>query len=177
MGGRMQHISFEALADKAMELKQAGVKWHFHMIGPACIYSDTKDGYEIMIEIEATGETITAWFKDKPIDQTHKMAQLAYGSDFLKKEKVTDKKAAASGNDDTHESFKNMMDRARACCASGKPWHNHHLPPQCRFNPNKGMHAIVFEDETGAEPLYAFYTHDPIDALAELERLFFDGFV
>ena len=50
----MQHISFEALFNKAMKLKQAGIKWHFHMIGPACIFSRSKEQYEIIIENETT---------------------------------------------------------------------------------------------------------------------------
>ena len=35
------------------------------------------------------------------------------------------------------------------------------------------MQHISFEDETGGEALYAYYDHGPVDALAELEKLFF----
>jgi len=167
----MQQISFEALVKKAMKLKQVGIKWHFHMIGPACIFSRSKEQYEI--KIESNGEVFSSHFSEKPISETRQMAEVAYGLDFLKREKNVDKEIRSDEKVAKNEAFQKIMDRARGCQASGSAWHNHHLPPQCSLNPNKGEHCIVFEDETGGDALYAYYDHDPVDDLAELERLFF----
>ena len=169
----MQHISFEALVNKAMKLKQAGIKWHFHMLGPACIFSRSKEQYEIMVENETTADVFSSYFSEKPISQTRQMAELAYGPEFLKIENNGDKEIRGHEKVDRNETFQNIMERARGCQASGAAWHNHHLPPQCSLNPKKGEHCIVFEDETGGDALYAYYDHDPADDLAELEGLFF----
>lgn len=169
----MQHISFEALVSKAMELKQAGLKWHFHMIGPACKFSRLKDQYEIIIEIESSGEVYSACFCEKPIAQTRQMAELAYGPGFLTKEAAPEKAISADAPIDKSAAFQKILDRARSCCSSGTAWHNHHLFPDCNLNPQRGRHCIVFEDEKSGDALYAYYDHDPVKDLSELEALFF----
>jgi hypothetical protein len=169
----MQHISFEALVNKAKKLKQAGIKWHFHMIGPACIFSRSKEQYEIIVETETAAEVFSSYFSEKPISQTRQMAELAYGPEFLKKEKYDDKEIRGDEKVNKKETFQKIMERARDCQASGAAWHNHHLPPQCSLNPKKGKHCIVFEDEAGGDALYAYYDQDPVEDLAELEKLFF----
>lgn len=169
----MKHISFEALADKAMKLKQDGLNWHFHMIGPACIFSRLKDQYEIIIEIESTAEEFSSCFSEKPISETRQMAELAYGPGFLNQEENADEPIAADEKVRKNEAFQQIMDRARACSSSGAAWHNHHLFPQCIFNPQRGKHCIVFEDETSGDALYAYYDHDPVKDLSELEVIFF----
>ncbi|MDJ0984143.1 MAG: hypothetical protein QNJ26_01270 [Desulfobacterales bacterium] len=169
----MKYISFAALADKAAELNQAGQKWHFHMIGPACIFSRRKNEYEIIIEIELTGEEFACSFSEKPMPETRQMAELCYGPGFLNNKENPDDTITADQKADKNEAFGKIMDRARACCAAGTAWHNHHLFPECIFNPQRGKHSIVFEDENNGEALYAYYDHDPVKDLAELEALFF----
>ena len=169
----MKHISFETLGNKAMKLKQAGIKWHFHMIGPACIFSRSKEKYEIIMENESNGEVFSCYFSEKPISETRQMAELAYGPDFLKREKKNDKAIRVDEEVNKNDAFQKIIERARACRASGSAWHNHHLPPHCSFNPQKGKHCIVFEDETSGDALYAYYGHDPVDDLSELETLYF----
>ena len=169
----MNHISFEALVDKAKEFKQAGINWHFHMIGPACIFSRLKDQYEIIIEIESTGEEFSSCFAEKPVSETRQMAELAYGPGFLNNDKNADESIPADEMVQKNEAFQQIMDRARACGASGDAWHNHHLFPQCIFNPQRGKHGILFEDERLGDALYAYYEHDPVKDLSELEALFF----
>lgn len=169
----MNPIPFDTLLKKVKTLKEKGVNWHFHMVGPTCIFNQAKDVFEIVVEIESTGETICSHFEDKPLDQTHQLAELAYGAGFLEKAS-TNKGAEAVGEDaDDRESFLKIMNQAKACCEAATAWHNHHLPPQCRFNPRKGRHCIVFENEASGEPLYAYYQDDPVSDLARLERLFF----
>jgi len=169
----MKHISFTALVDKAAELNQAGHKWHFHMIGPACIFSRLKNEYEIIIEIESTGEELACRFSEKPLSETRRMAELCYGPGFLNNEANSDEPISADQKVDQNEAFGKIMDRARASCAAGTAWHNHHLFPECIFNPQTGKHSIVFEDESNKEALYAYYDHDPVKDLAKLEALFF----
>jgi len=143
------------------------------MIGPACIFSRSKEQYEIIIENETTSDLFSSYFSEKPISEMRQMAELAYGLDFLKGEKDDDKEIRGHEKVNKNTAFQKIMDRARGCQASGSAWHNHHLPPQCSLNPKKGEHCIVFEDETGGEALYAYYDYDPVDALAKLESLFF----
>ncbi len=168
----MKPIPFDVLLQKVKALKEKGDHWHFHMITPACIFSQVKDIFEIVVEIEATGETISSHFQEKPLDQTHQMAELAYGVGYL--EKTSPGKSTEAAGADDNESFITMLRRAEACCKAATPWHNHHLHPQCRFNPRKGRHCIVFEDESRGEPLYAYYKENPVGDLAQLERLLFN---
>jgi hypothetical protein len=140
----MKHISFDTLVDKAQEFKQAGLNWHFHMIGPACTFSRLKDQYEIIIEIESTGEEFSSCFSEKPISETRRMAELAYGPGFLNNEKNPGEAIATDGKVYKNEAFQ-----------------------------QRGKHCIVFEDETSGDALYAYYDHDPVKDLSELEALFF----
>jgi hypothetical protein len=172
--GNMQNIFFEALTEKVRLFNKDGIEWHFHMLGPECVFSRSKDRFEIIVEIEATGEVISSAFSEKPVPETRQMAELCYGTEFLKKENDSDKRGPSDQKRPVNDAFMEIMDRARSCCASGASWHNHHLPPQCQFNPKKGKDCIVFEDETNGEALYAYYDDDPVTDLAELEKLFFD---
>jgi hypothetical protein len=169
----MEHIPFEELADIAMKLKQAGANWHFHMIGPACAFNRLKNQFEIIIENESTGEESASCFDEKPVSQTRQMAELAYGPGFLNHDDSTDEALAREKKTARNDEFLMIMERARACCDAGTAWHNHHLFPQCRFNPQRGKHCIVFEEESNGDVLYAYYEDDPVKDLAELEALFF----
>lgn len=169
----MRQIPFEALVKKALEFNQKGIAWHFHMIGPACIFSRLKSNYEIILEMEETGDIFKSKFRKKPIKETHQMAKLAYGSDFLETDNRSENEDFSGERVDENGTFLEMVDRARACCELGSAWHNHHLTPQCIFNPEKGKHCIVFEDEKQDDALYAYYNSDPVEDLAKLEKLFF----
>jgi len=169
----MGQLPFEALVKKALEFNQKGIAWHFHMIGPACIFSRLESHYEILLEMEESGDIIRSKFREKPVKETHQMAELAYGDDFLKTDNRTENKDVFDEQVKENQTFSVIMDRARACCESGSAWHNHHLTPQCIFNPEKGKHCIVFEDEQQGDALYAYYDGDPVKDLAELEKLFF----
>ena len=156
----------------AEALKADGSPWHFHMIGPKCCFGQTTTMYAIILENEATGDVFVCHFSDRPVSQTRQMALLRYGPEFFRKEK-TPPSSPAPGGSPSNAEFQKIMERAKHCCASKTAWHNHHLSPRCMFNLKPGNHCIVFEDETGGDTLYAYYGHDPVDDLAELEELFF----
>lgn len=167
----MAHISFEALVKKAGELKKQGTNWHFHMIGPQCIFNRVKGQYEIFIEHEATGETWSSLFKERPVDQTRQMAQMAYGDDFLNNAE----KNCKGGKPVLNDAFSKIMVHARECNANHQTWHNHHLLPECLLNDHKGTHCIVFENETKGEHFFAYFDEDPIEELSQLENLYFNN--
>jgi hypothetical protein len=168
----MNPIPFDALKATAAALKAAGTPWHFHMIGPKCRLDQSIAGFVLILEDEASGEVFTCRFSDRPVSQTHQMALLCYGPDFLKKEQTP---ALSPGTEKNllNADFQKIMEQATRCRANGKPWHNHHLPPRCKFNPKPGNHCIVFENEAAGQALYAYYDNDPTGDLAELEKLFF----
>lgn len=168
----MNPITFESFVEMAEALKADGTPWHFHMIGPKCCFGQSAILYALILENEANGEVFACHFSDHPASQTHQMALLRYGPDFLKKEKTLPS-SPASGGILPNADFQKIMEQAKHCCTNGTAWHNHHLPPQCMFNPKPGSHCIVFENEEAGEAFYAYFDHDPTDALAELERLFF----
>ena len=168
----MNPIPFDSLVDMAETLKAAGTPWHFHMVGPKCCLDKSSTKYVLILEDEASGEVFACRFCDKPVSQTHQMALLCYGPDFLKAEKKPALSPASDGSL-TNADFQKIMEQAKRCHASGTEWHNHHLPPRCLFNPKPGRHCIVFENEATGKALYAFYDHDPTSDLAELEKLFF----
>lgn len=168
----MNPITFEALVEMAEALKADGTPWHFHMIGPKCCFGQSTSRYALILENEANGDVFASHFSGHPVSQTHRMALLRYGPDFLKKEKTPPSSSAPGGNPSNAE-FQKIMEQAKHCSDNKTAWHNHHLLPRCMFNPKPGSHCIVFEDETGGHTLYAYYEHDPVDDLAELEQLLF----
>lgn len=167
----MDHISFDALLKKARELKKQGTSWHFHMIGIDCIFNRVKGQYEIFIENEATGETYSSLFDERPIDQTHQMAKMAYGDDFLNNTEET----SNGGESVLNDTFRKIMAHARECNSNHHSWHNHHLLPKCILNKQKGTHCIVFENETRKKHLFAYFDEDPIEELSQLENLYFNN--
>ncbi|MEW5722131.1 MAG: hypothetical protein AB1896_03430 [Thermodesulfobacteriota bacterium] len=163
----MKFIDFEKLFEEAARLEREGIKWHFHMLGRECIFNETGSGYLIVLEGGAGREIPAARFEERPLVETKKMAELAYGPGFLAGPEPEG--LSTSG----HPAMEKIMARARHCVQTGKPWHNHHLPPDCKFNPYPGRHCLVFEEETEGEALYAEYDHDPVADLAALESLLF----
>lgn len=156
----------------AGRLQAAGTPWHFHMIGPNCRFGQAASIYALILENEASGEMFASHFSDRPMAQTQQMALLRYGPEFLKKEK-NQPPAPVCGRNPSNPEFQKILEQARHCWVNKTAWHNHHLPPRCMLNLKAGSHCIVFEDETGGDPLYAYYEHDPVDELAELEQLLF----
>lgn len=168
----MKPIPFEALVEMAAALKADGTPWHFYMIGPKCCFGQSTNMYALILENEANGDVFASHFSGHPASQMHRMALLRYGADFLKNESKPPSSSAPGGNPSNAE-FQKIMEQAKKCCLNQTAWYKHHLHPRCMFNPNPVSHCIVFEDETGGHTLYADYEHDPIDDLAELEKLLF----
>lgn len=167
----MDHILFDALVMKAKELNKSKAKWHFHMIGPDCIFNRVENRHEIVIENEETGETWSSLFDEKPISQTLQMAELVYGPGFLKQEESFKE---SETQDVSNDVFQEILTCAKDCNAQEMPWHNHHLLPNCQLNSRKGSHCIVFEDEKRGNELFAYFDEDPLEALSRLEALYFD---
>jgi hypothetical protein len=173
-GRTMIEIPFKELAAKTEKYNQDGITWHFHMFTPSCVFSRSDDQFEILLENPASGEEFYTRFNEKPIEQMRQMAQLAYGPDFLEQGEDMEKSPAGHGNKSyDNADFQLIMEKAREFNASKTPWHNHHLTPDCKFNPEKGRHCIVLEDESRKKIFYAFYDDDPVDDLADLEFLMF----
>lgn len=172
-GEKMHPITFEALLDMAETLKSAGIPWHFHMISPTCCLDESTTRYMLIIENESNGEEAACHFSDRPVAQTHQMALLCYGPDFLKKEK-TPSALPTTGEKTPNVDFQEIMRQAKACGTTHTAWHNHHLPPRCKYNPQPGTHCILFENEAAGEALYAYYDQDPTSDLAALEKLLFN---
>ncbi|MFK5952113.1 MAG: hypothetical protein QM498_03580 [Desulfobacterium sp.] len=168
----MDHISFKALVEKVGELKIQGTKWHFHMIGPKCIFNRIENKFELFIENEITGEMWSSLFDKRPVAQTRQMAEMAYGADFLSKK---DNSSSDEKSPIVNDVFMKIMANAKECHATHTAWHNHHLLPQCHLNNRKGSHCIVFENETRGNTLFAYFDEDPIDELSQLESIYFSG--
>jgi hypothetical protein len=141
------------------------------MIGPDCIFNRVENRYEIFIENEETGETWSSLFDEKPISQTRQMAELVYGSEFLKQEGGSTQNQT---QDISNDVFQEIMACAKNCNTQKMPWHNHHLLPNCQLNSRKGSHCIVFEDEKQENQLFAYFEEDPLEALSRLEALYFN---
>jgi hypothetical protein len=169
----MKHITFEALSNKATKFKQADIEWHFHMISPKCIFSQSKEQYQIIVENQSSDEVLSSYFSENPKKETRQMAELLYGPDFLTKEENTDEAIPVDQKFHKNDAFQTIMKAAKACRDSGAAWHNHHFPPQCILNVQEGKHCIVFEDETADEALYAYFEENPLEALSELEKIYF----
>lgn len=169
----MAEIAFKDLAKIAMDLNQKSIKWHFHMLGTNCILSRLEEVFEIVLENEKTGETVSSIFNYKPVSETRQLAELAYGPNFLNQASERLSTNEDSTTDCSNPAFLDIMRLAKDCCRKGRAWHNHHLHPQCLFNSKNGQHCIVFEDETTGNAHYAYYDDDPLSDLAELEALFF----
>lgn len=148
----MNPITFEAMVEMAERLKADGTPWHFHMTGPKCRLVRPDTAYALILENEANGLVFECRFSDRPASQTHQMALLCYGAGFFKKDKITTPLHATEGTSPNPD-FQDIMEKARRCRADGTAWHNHHLPPECMFNPKPGSHCIVFEEETRGDIL------------------------
>lgn len=68
--------------------------------------------------------------------------------------------------------FDVILKNAQKCYHDKKAWHFHILTPTCVFN-KWNKFAIIFEGETSAEHLVAFFAEKPLKEGAKLEELFY----
>jgi hypothetical protein len=55
----------------------------------------------------------------------------------------------------------------------GRTWHFHFLDKDCKFNPQRGMFALIIEDETGNKKTEFFFAASPLETSQKLAQLLY----
>lgn len=151
----------DEIVSDAQELNADGKRWHFHMLGPGCIFNKHKGKFCLMLEENRV--TKYCLFDEKPTKESLVLAKLAYGEKFIESED------AGAHNPE----FDAILRRATELKSDGVEWHHHHLLPACLLNEKKGKSCIVLEDPENKETLMAVYDGSPMKDLKKLEELFY----
>lgn len=74
----MKEADFTVILKNAEDCYKNKVKWHFHILTPACMFNK-KDKFAIIFENEKTRNQLVALFDEKPLKQGEKLEALFYG--------------------------------------------------------------------------------------------------
>ncbi|MBI2584051.1 MAG: hypothetical protein HYW25_05260 [Candidatus Aenigmarchaeota archaeon] len=74
----MKEVDFDIILKSAERSYRAKVKWHFHILTPACIFNKEKK-FAIIFEDEVSKEQLVAFFDEKPLKEGEKLEALFYG--------------------------------------------------------------------------------------------------
>lgn len=158
-----KRVMLDACYDLAMGLKDAGKKWHSHVLSPRCAHNPYKESYAIVIEDDSDGVAYIAQSNGFPeVDKD--LVKILHGDDILDASKAT---AGKDGVSIQSEMLKRLME----IDARGVAWHHHMNFPDCVFNPHKGKWAITVESDAGT--FSEAYDDEPVDVLREVEVIYF----
>ncbi|MDE1824023.1 MAG: hypothetical protein KGI00_03825 [Candidatus Micrarchaeota archaeon] len=159
----MQVIGEKKLFLLAKGFSKENREWHWHLLGPWCVFNSHKDNFAIALEDHLEGKSYICLFKRKPKKQAKTLADMVYGKGFL----------AKVGEGKHNPRFNAILKRAKELSSMGVEWHHHHLLPECIFNKKRGKNCIIVEDPVMNKILIAVYNGNPMKDLTKLERLFY----
>jgi hypothetical protein len=139
--------------------------WHFHILTPNCMLSDSTD-HAFILESPTSKECFVYYCSDKPMELGKRLAKLLHGEDIL--QEVSD-----STIGQVSSSAATIIRRAEELSASDILWHHHMLFPDCMFNEHQGKWTIIFEDPESEKILESTSDDEPRSALRKLEVLFY----
>ena len=155
----VSHISKLSAIRKASRWQRKGVKWHFHLLSPRCLFNPTK-GHELFIE---SGKGNYVAKSTKPLTEIARhLAQLLHG------EKITKIATSLSSGQ-----IKTLLKRAEHLNHKKIRWHHHLLFPHCMFNKKWGKWIIALEDPLENKLTEIIYPHFPKSDLKKVENLFY----
>lgn len=155
-------VPLESCLDLALSLKDAGKKWHSHVLSPGCHHNPYAGQYAIVIEDDSQGVPYIARSDGFP-EVDKQLVKMLHGDDILDPAKATGTGAGVA------ESA--MLKRLVEVNRQSTNWHHHMNFPDCAFNPHKGKWAITIESEAGT--FSEAYDEEPVDVLREVEVIYF----
>lgn len=161
----MKEIAFDEMARLAGGLSRARGEWHFHLLGPDCVFNAHKGQFSILLEDGQSREVFYSLFDRQPLRESRALADLMYGKGFL------EPKETGGQNPD----FEALLKRAQEMDCKGMEWHPHHLPPGCAISKRPDRHCLLVEDRERQTVRVAVYDQKPAGDLARIERLFYRG--
>ncbi|HUA13154.1 MAG TPA: hypothetical protein VL989_01505 [Candidatus Sulfotelmatobacter sp.] len=161
----MQETEISVIRDKALKCHNNGVKWHFHILTPACSLNDNQK-YAFVFECPTQGIALVHYSKQAEKTLGQELSPLLHGSKVLNQES-TDSDYQPS------DTVNKIINRAKVLNKQGVEWHHHMLFPDCRFNKHSPRFTLVFEDPQSNETLESLTDIEPTNDLKQIESLFY----
>lgn len=74
----MKEVKFEAMLMEAEKCYKNKIRWHFHILTPACMFNKGNK-FVVIFENEQTKEQLRCCFDEKPLKQGETLEALFYG--------------------------------------------------------------------------------------------------
>ncbi len=145
-------------------LAAAGADWHYHVLGPTCVYNPRPGSHAFLIENADTGAALCAFSPASFAGLAKRLVSLLHGADI-----------GADAVIDPDPDAPPLVRSVRACVAAREGWHHHMMKPGCQLNPEPARYVITLEraSRPGIETLVSIA--EPREALKEIEVLYFSS--
>lgn len=161
----MQEASLERIRALAKKYQREGLKWHFHLLTPSCVFNKSGQ-YAFVLECNENKASLVHYSRKPERELGEELAPLVHGANILKNEKSQDISSPS-------EAGKKIIGRARELNSANIEWHHHVFAPGCTFNEEGAKYILVFEDPESNEVLKNESEHEPTNDLKEIEKLFY----
>lgn len=161
----MQELPIDEIKQRALKFHDEGLKWHFHILTPACKFN-TKSLYAFVLEGPGVDQEFVYYSDQIPGELGKELAPLAHKAKVLDQD-TTDVSYEPS------EKVKEIIARAQELNQKSFEWHHHVIFQGCRFNTNDSNFTLVFEDPESGESLESLSDIEPINDLKQIEPLFY----
>jgi hypothetical protein len=159
----MVETSLNDIQSKAKDYHQASIKWHFHIMSPACVYNK---GDKFAFILEGPEATYIHYSDKAEKELGQGLAPLLHG------EKVLDSTSTDTGYLPRPE-VAHILERAVQLNKDGQTWHHHMLFPTCTFNQYQPKYVLLLEDPETSELLTSLSDIEPTNDLKKIESLFY----
>ena len=150
---------------KAKDWHCAGKSWHFHMLTPDCMLNEVPHKQAFVLENSTDQTAYVAYSEKRFMKEGEELLKILHGDNVMDTAEVT--------GTSTHTDMKRVLEKIQQLTLEGRPWHHHHLFPDCMFNVHKGKWCLLFEDKDAGETIELLYDEEPIADLREIEVLFY----
>jgi hypothetical protein len=161
----MEEKTLEEIKNLALELHNKGIKWHFHILGPACMLNTNFGKYVFILE-SSSANTFYVHYSDKAEKELGKaLVPLLHGNKIFE------------STEDQYKPNKNMkkiLQRAKELKEKQTEWHHHMLFPDCKFNKKSPQWVLMLEDTADLTALESLSETEPVNDLKQIESLFYN---
>lgn len=162
----MKELPLEDIRVKALDFHSEGLKWHFHILTPACSLNE-KSKYAFVLECPEQEQAYAHYSDQAEKVLGEELAPLLHGAKVLNQETTTE-------GYEPSDTVSRIIERAKSLNGQFTEWHHHLLYPGCQFNTHSPRFALIFEDPQAGETLESLSDKEPTNDLKQIEGLFYN---
>lgn len=156
-------VPLDTVLDIANGFRQAGRRWHSHVLSPDCAHNPYAGQFAIVIEDDKGQASIAVSTVFPEADRA--LVKMLHG------DTITDRASSSAVTGATTSRASALPGRIAEIDRHRLAWHHHMHFPGCALSPRPSRWTVAVESDDG--DFFETFDGEPIDVLRELEVLYF----